>query len=91
MKNPYDTLQANHRAPYHIWEATGKIEEAEAEIESAIKEMMRESGAYESDVIGELKELLLGIKNLVLAAEQTEKETLGLWNDHNLVSRETEQ
>lgn len=83
MKNPYDTLQVNHTAPYRVWEATDLIEKAEAEIERGIKEMKRTKGAFESDVIRELEELLGEIRGLIATAERAEKETLGLWDDHH--------
>ena len=83
MKNPYDTLQANHTAPYYVWNATGLIEQAEVEIERGIKEMQRTNGPFESDVIGELEELLGEIRGLIATAERAEKETLTLWDDHH--------
>ena len=82
MKNPYDTLQANHKAPYHVWEAQGFLDQASYEMAKAIKEMQRTKGAFEDDATEYLTELKDCFEQALEKAEKAERYLLDLWEDH---------
>jgi hypothetical protein len=83
MKNPYDTLQANHTAPYHVWEAAVFLDQASYEMAKAIKEMQRSQSAFGDDAIEYLAELKDCFEQALERAEKAECYLLELWEDHH--------
>lgn len=83
MSNPYNYMRADHRAPFHLYEVQGNIDDAIEEVDKAIKEVGRSNGAWESDAIYYLKQVKSNLTATMNLVSGFEKEMLVLWEDHH--------
>jgi hypothetical protein len=91
-KNPYNYMQADHVAPYHVWETIAKLEDALAELDKGMEEVCRGGASpFTEDAVWEMGNFRGKIQEALDRAcsgkfssyvPTMEQELIRLWNKH---------